>query len=247
MGIVHLIVVPIIDLTLDMKVVKSIFLPLTAFFLMSFARPEKEFPIFQFPRDQIPRIDGDFSDWSIVPTTYNIGIEELKNRRFGEGENIDPSDFDLNVKVGWVKNLNRLYFYIDAYDDYWDNIFTPVKDKDWAMIWGNTPFDYASFEGPENSIVSKLRENELIALSWSMLDFDSAQCESFMNLSHDFEMISNASKLCAFRLMPLEEQYQKKIEAQWHFVTEDRKFGKLLPCKWIFININESSKQKKYE
>ena len=300
-------VVLISDLTLEMKNMKIILLPFIAFFLMSFVRPEKEFQIFQFPQDQIPRIDGNFSDWSMVPTSYNIGIEELKNTRFGEGTPIDPTDFDLNVKVGWVKGLNRLYFYIDAYDDYWDfsdavmrqdifelvidgdlsggnfiygendnkevvpknelffrshgshaqnyHVFTPVQDKEWAMIWGNTPwikefpfanvaydynfssadsgrlqmefyitpFDYASFEGSEHSVVSILRENELIGLSWSMLDFDGFQCESFMNLSHDLEMISNASKLCAFRLMPLEEQYQKKIESQWHFVTEDRK------------------------
>ena len=31
------------------------------------ARPGVEFKIFQFPADKIPRIDGDPSDWSIVP------------------------------------------------------------------------------------------------------------------------------------------------------------------------------------
>lgn len=232
-----------------MKIEKYLFLPFISLFLMSFARPEKEFPIYQFSRDQIPRIDGNFSDWSIIPHTYRIGTKELKNTRFGEGKVIDPTDFDLNVMVGWVQGLNRLYFYIDAYDDYWDfsdaalrqdifelvvdgdlsggnfiygenentaivpaktlyfrshgshaqnyHIFTPVQDKEWAMIWGNTPwikefpyahvayeyvfssgesgrlqmefyitpFDYASFEGPDKSIISELRENELIALS----------------------------------------------------------------------------------
>ena len=85
-----------------------------AFLNMSFARTEKEFKIFQFPQNQIPRIDGDFSDWKMVPESYTIGIAELKNTRFGEGISQDPKDFDLNVKVGWVKELNRLYFYIDA-------------------------------------------------------------------------------------------------------------------------------------
>ncbi|MCK5136722.1 MAG: hypothetical protein KAR19_13110 [Bacteroidales bacterium] len=55
------------------------------------------------------------------------------------------------------------------------------------MIWGNaywiTPFDFASHEGFDQSIVSTLKENELIGISWSMLDFDGAQCESFMNLA----------------------------------------------------------------
>jgi hypothetical protein len=30
-------------------------------------RPDVEYRIFQFPADNIPRIDGDPSDWSIVP------------------------------------------------------------------------------------------------------------------------------------------------------------------------------------
>ena len=30
-------------------------------------RPEKIFQVFQFPADKIPRVDGDPSDWDIVP------------------------------------------------------------------------------------------------------------------------------------------------------------------------------------
>ena len=33
--------------------------------------------VFQFPRTAIPRIDGDFSDWDIVPDTYAVGIDEM--------------------------------------------------------------------------------------------------------------------------------------------------------------------------
>jgi len=285
---------------------QTLFLLIAALGLLSFARPEKEFRIFQFPQNQIPRIDGDFSDWGIVPDSYTIGTNELKNTKIGEGIPIDLKDFDLNVKVGWVNGLNRLYFYIEAYDNYWDfsdpvmrqdifelvidgdisggpfintensninkipknrlyfkghgahaqnyHVFTPVKDKDWAMPWGNTPwikefpyanaaysynfksgesgrlqlefyvtpFDHASFNGPAHSVISSLKENEIVGISWSMLDFDGKQCESFMNLSHDLKMINNASYLCAFRLMPLEPAFSKQIDANWKFFTEDR-------------------------
>jgi PKD repeat protein len=281
-----------------------------ALLFFSFVRPDKEFRIFQFPQHQIPRIDGDFSDWSVVPETYTIGLNELKNTRFGEGKNPDSKDFDLKVKVGWVKGLNRLYFYIDAYDDFWDfkdpvlrqdifelvvdgdhsgglfideknwdfknrtkeqpfftgngtkaqnyHIFTPALNKDWAMAWGNfpwikeftyanaayhynfkqgesgrlqmefyiTPYDFASFDGPEHSIESQLKENELIGLSWSMLDFDGKSCESFLNLSYDFRMISDADYLCAFRLMPPEDGLKNRIEANWKFNIESND-------KWI--------------
>ena len=35
----------------------------------STARNGKMFQIFQFPRNQMPRIDGDKSDWELVPKT----------------------------------------------------------------------------------------------------------------------------------------------------------------------------------
>ena len=88
--------------------------------LYAFVIPDKEYKIFQFPQNMIPRIDGDFSDWGMVPETYSIGLDQLMDTKYGKGTNLDPKDYDIQVKVGWVKNLNRLYFYLEAYDDYWD-------------------------------------------------------------------------------------------------------------------------------
>jgi hypothetical protein len=81
-------------------------------------RPDVIFEIFQFPADHIPRIDGDPADWSMVPDRYVIGSDQLVN---DEGDDpIDPRSLDVNVRVGWVKGMNRLYFLYEAYDDYWD-------------------------------------------------------------------------------------------------------------------------------
>ena len=77
------------------------------------------FPVFQFPRNQIPRIDGEFSDWDIVPESYVVPMEEMWDDS-GKHKGIDKSTLDIKVKVGWVEGLNRLYFYYEAYDDYWD-------------------------------------------------------------------------------------------------------------------------------
>ncbi len=41
-------------------------------------RPEVEYKVFQFPANQIPRIDGNSDDWSIVPETYSIGMDQLR-------------------------------------------------------------------------------------------------------------------------------------------------------------------------
>ena len=285
----------------------TVFLLALTFILVSFTRPDKEFRVFQFPKDQIPRIDGEFSDWDMVPISYSIGLEELRDMDNLPGTNLDPEDYDISVKVGWVKNINKLYFYVEASDDYWDfndpalsqdiielvvdgdisggpfikyqneninkvpltdlhfkghgahaqnyHIFTPVQNKDWAMVWGNnswikdfpyanaaysydfkhgesgklrmefwiTPFDHASINGFQDSKVSELKENEIIGLSWAIMDYDGREyCESFPTLSHDNRMISNASYFCAFRLMPLMERYQKDIEADWTFIEIDR-------------------------
>ena len=66
-------------------------------------RPGVEYKIFQFPADKIPRIDGDPSDWSIVPETYSIGMDQLKETVKGRGFNFDKKDLDVKVKVGWSK------------------------------------------------------------------------------------------------------------------------------------------------
>ena len=80
---------------------------------------EPGFRVFQFPRTAIPRIDGDFSDWDIVPESYAISIDSMwDDTRKHTG--IDRSTLDIKVKVGWVSGLNRLYFLYEAYDDYWD-------------------------------------------------------------------------------------------------------------------------------
>jgi hypothetical protein len=165
-----------------------------------FSDPDKEYWVYQFPKDKVPRIDGDFTDWDMVPAVYEIGLNQLMDTRKGNMQHPNPLDKNISVKVGWVNGLNRLYFYVELEDDYWDfndsglkqdifelvvdadlsggpfikksnvnknkyavedlhfkghgahaqnyHIFTPVIDKDWAMIWGNTPwikdFPYAN-------------------------------------------------------------------------------------------------------
>ena len=74
---------------------------------------EPGFKVFQFPRTQIPRIDGDFSDWDIVPDSYSVGIDEMWDDT-GKHQGTDRSTLDVKVKVGWVNGLNRLYFLYEA-------------------------------------------------------------------------------------------------------------------------------------
>lgn len=273
--------------------------------LLALERPGVTFQVFQFPADQIPRIDGKTEDWAQVPESYSIGIDQLKDTV--NNTPMDRKDLDVKVKVGWVKGLNRLYFLYEAYDNYWDfrhrdlhndifevvvdgdlsggpfikqmhpvtgydpkdahftfhgvhaqnyHIFTPADGKDWTMVWGCqpwikelpyanaaynynfkpgesgklilefyiTPFDYAAYEGPERSVETKLAENKIIGLSWSVLDYDDeagSKYRGFWNLSHKTSMYGNASDLVAFRLMPLEAGLRRPVEADWSFQVVD--------------------------
>jgi hypothetical protein len=82
-------------------------------------RTNQIFKVFQFPADQIPRVDGDTNDWAMVPESYVIGSDQLVDDN-GQHQWADPSTPKIRLKVGWVKGLNRLYFLYEADDDYWD-------------------------------------------------------------------------------------------------------------------------------
>lgn len=102
------------------------------------ARPGVEYKIYQFPADQIPRIDGRADDWSIVPDSYRIGMQEHRETTKGIDDKFDPANLDVEVRVGWVRGLNYLYFLYQAHDNYWDferpdlhnDIFEVVVDGD---------------------------------------------------------------------------------------------------------------------
>ncbi|HEX3966497.1 MAG TPA: PKD domain containing protein, partial [Edaphobacter sp.] len=81
--------------------------------------PAQIFKVFQFPADKIPRIDGDPSDWNIVPESYSISLDQMHDDEHKHAAP-DSKDLDVHVKVGWVKGLNRLYFLYEAYDNFWD-------------------------------------------------------------------------------------------------------------------------------
>ena len=92
--------------------------------------------VFQFPPDKLPKIDGDPSDWSIVPERHTIDGSHLEDTVMGKGENMDPNDLAVEVTVGWSPKTNRLYFLYQVDDDVhnfhpeWGDIFEIVVDGD---------------------------------------------------------------------------------------------------------------------
>ena len=87
-----------------------------------------------------------------------------------------------------------------------------------------TPFDYAAIEGIDRSAVSHLKKNEIIALSWCVLDYDDDDKvrKDFISLAHDLDMIHDGDFMNAFRLMPLTDDLRPDLLANWSFVELDR-------------------------
>lgn len=73
--------------------------------------------IFQFPDGLVPTIDGDLSDWDIVPDAYWAKAEDMIVEE-GTGT-FDPSDLNFKVAWGWNDTENKLYFACWIYDDHY--------------------------------------------------------------------------------------------------------------------------------
>jgi len=124
--------------------------------------------------------------------------------------------------------------------------FRPGESGKLVLEFWITPFDYAGCEGPERAVESVLTENKLIGLSWAILDYDDVNSEKhhFWNLSHKHTFFGNSSQLVGFRLMPLEPEFRKPIDAQWSFkvidmderivLFKDLSQGDITQWKWDF-------------
>jgi PKD domain len=99
----------------------------------AFERPDLTFKIFQFPADQIPRIDGHTEDWDVVPESYVIGTNQLVDDSARHAQP-DPKNLEVRVRVGWVKGLNRLYFLYEASDNYWDFSRTDLHNDTFEIV-----------------------------------------------------------------------------------------------------------------
>lgn len=105
----------------------------------------------------------------------------------------------------------------------YDYSFRPGESGKLVLEFWITPFNYAPSTGPDDAVVTNLEENELIALSWAILDFDNGRKDgpNNCNLAHNVASVQDASALCAFRLMPIEPKLLPAIEANFSLKVID--------------------------
>ncbi|TDD95724.1 PKD domain-containing protein [Flavobacterium cellulosilyticum] len=148
----------------------------------------------------------------------------------------------------WIKELP----YANAATNY---NFKPGESGKMTLEFWITPFDYAG-NTPDRAVESLLEENKNIGLCWAIIDYDDVNNEKnngFWNLSKEHTMYGNASYSLPFKLMPLEAEFKKAIDAKWIFNTVDinrrmvafidKSVGEIQSWNWDFGDGITSSEQ----
>ena len=76
-------------------------------------------PVWQWPAGGAPVLDGDLSEWQVVPEAYAI-TQDTPGMAVAEGElgrAKDPADLSYRLIVSWEAASNRLYFMWERFDD----------------------------------------------------------------------------------------------------------------------------------
>jgi len=129
----------------------------------SHAPPGELYFAVQFPDGLTPTMDGDLSDWDIVPIDpYTIRNDRLYSpvaeiQPVGRGE-IDVSDINIRHILGWNDSANKLYFMSEVFDNVHDadreNPSAFWQDDAWEVEVNpdHTPTEEHNLEGePANN------------------------------------------------------------------------------------------------
>lgn len=193
---------------------------------------------FRFNEDLISRDEAYFRTHGVHAQNYHIFTPAR-----------DKSWTMLWGTQQWLKELP----YANAAYDY---AFEPGESGKLTLEFYITVFDHASPRGAEHSTQSVFEEDELIGLSWAIIDYDDVTTErsgGFWNLSREHTMFGKADQLVAFRLMQLEPEHVPTLQAEWDFkVVEtdrrvvafrDQSVGEVTAWHWDFGDDQESTEQ----
>jgi len=75
---------------------------------------------FQWPDGLLPTLDGDISDWEVVPEAYVLTTADLYEQLQGlgiRGSGYDASNMAVECVVAWNETTNRLWIYTTVFDN----------------------------------------------------------------------------------------------------------------------------------
>jgi len=203
-------------------------------------------------------VDGDLSGGPFIKNVHpdtTLSRDELHFTYHGvhaQNYHIFTPPGDTHWTMVWGGNPWISYF---PYANYaYDYDFKQGESGNLTLEFWITVYDFAPSDGPERAVESKFEENKIIGLAWNIIEFEGhGRYESHWTLSPDRRMVSDASYLCAFRLMPLETKYRKPIECDWTFRVVnmdrrqvafiDRSYGTITSWLWDFGDNTTSTEQ----
>ncbi|MCG9970015.1 PKD domain-containing protein [Christiangramia crocea] len=248
-------------LTLKEKILSNKSYYLLLFFLYSltsWSQDNRSFKIFQFPVDKIPAINGDTKDWDIVPASYIVGMDELWEDS-GKHKEVDSSNLAVQVTVGWVKGLNRLYFLYEAYDDYWDfslpglhnDTFEVIVDGDQSggpfidRFHPNRNMDimdaFYSFHGvhAQNYHIFTPAKGKDWTMVWGSQPWIKDLPYSNAAYSYDFEAGGNGKLILEFWITPFDYAGNDPSRAVKSILKENKNIG----LSWAVIDYDDVEKK----
>jgi hypothetical protein len=80
------------------------------------------FGAWQWPTSQLPKLDGDISEWQVLPEEVWLDIQNgyFVVAEGDVGRPVDTGNLWFRVALGWNDELDRIYATYDRFDDVWD-------------------------------------------------------------------------------------------------------------------------------
>ncbi len=77
------------------------------------------FVAWNWPSTHLPTLDGDLSEWNVLPEDYWIGLDDTWGGASAGNEPVlDLADFNFRFAIGWNDEEDRIYFAQEWIDDY---------------------------------------------------------------------------------------------------------------------------------
>lgn len=122
--------------------------------------------LWQWPANQVPVLDADLSEWSIIPDDYTVTPADM-HASFDAGEwvyvasaDYDLASLDFKVIPSYVDGQSRIYYMHERFDDAW----TLEDDLEVGIDGDHTGGWFANVEGQSQEEIDRTRGRQ--AQTW---------------------------------------------------------------------------------